>query len=109
MWLDIIEYRDFSDVPRMMVLEHDRKFYLFDSPFDAALDDYCPEYTAYELPPELLKALPRDGTELSALAIRHVGEVAVEDVEFDESRRKRIRLRGIGKLLHHNPDDPAKS
>ena len=35
-----IQYRDFYDVPRIFVADYQGRLYLFDCPFDEALDDY---------------------------------------------------------------------
>lgn len=38
-WLPIT-YRDYYDVPRMLVVRFEGQAYLFDCPFDVALDEY---------------------------------------------------------------------
>ena len=40
MWLDIIAYREFYDVPRMFLVEASGNLLLFDCPFDDDLDEF---------------------------------------------------------------------
>ena len=48
-WLPI-RYRDFWDVPRLIVVETEGRVLLLDSAFDDVLDEFSPEYTVYDLP-----------------------------------------------------------
>ena len=47
-WLPIT-YRDFYDVPRMILVEYEGAFYLFDCPFHNEMDDYPSDFTVYRL------------------------------------------------------------
>lgn len=88
-WLPIT-YREFYDVPRMFVVERDGALYLFDSAFDEMLDDYSPHYLVYGLPEDAREAVQADSwAELSKCGTM-VGQVAVDDVAFDESRRAAV-------------------
>ena len=42
-WVQI-SYREFWDVPRMVVAWDQQHTYLFDCPFDEMLDDYATDY-----------------------------------------------------------------
>lgn len=89
-WLDVVEYRDFYDVPRMFVLRHAGTTYLFDSAFDDESDEYKPDYEVFKLP-----GIPggnSDWSNLRALG-EFVGRVPVSQVEFDETRRERCNER----------------
>ena len=66
-WIDIVEYRDFSDVPRIFVIVVDERTFLFDCPFDEQIDDYPDEYTVYELPHVRPDELLNDWSELPRL------------------------------------------
>ncbi|MGH9117576.1 MAG: hypothetical protein ACRD0A_06775 [Acidimicrobiales bacterium] len=88
-WLPI-RYRDFYDVPRAVVVEFKRELFLFDSLFDADLDEYESFYAVYRLPGELRHEI--DGMSWTDLGQRgtRLGSVDVAAVEFDSTRRRAI-------------------
>lgn len=88
-WLDIIEYREFHDIPRIFLVKRNGKLYFFDCPFDDDLDEYRSEYSVYEMP-EFWGELPEDWNSMPGQATKNVGSVKVESVTFDPSKRKRI-------------------
>ena len=90
-WIDIHEYRDFYDVPRIFVIDVDGRIILFDCQFVDELDEYSDEYKIYELSDTSLDTLSDDWTELSCLAGVCKGQVAVSKVTFDDTKRKRIK------------------
>jgi hypothetical protein len=98
-----IRYRDFYDVPRIFITAHNGKHYLFDCPFDNELDDYSDRYRVYQLP--ALKEHELDGSweRLSDRAVALVGSVPVDDVEFDQSKRKLINTAVLDELLARDP------
>jgi hypothetical protein len=83
-------YRDFYDVPHMIVLFDRGRCYLLDSPFDPALDDYRPDYQIFELPFSSPSELPPDWSELPARAVRRLGSLPVASLRLDDSRRQRL-------------------
>lgn len=87
-WLPI-RYRDFHDVPRAFVFEHDGTAYLFDCPFDDAADEYPPHYGIYRLDPGVVP--PEDGSwaDLASRG-RLIGRIGVAEVRFDETRRRAV-------------------
>jgi len=52
-WVPFV-YRDFYDLPRMLVFMAAGRCYLFDCSFDEGVDDYLPDYQVFELPFESL-------------------------------------------------------
>jgi hypothetical protein len=85
------EYRDFYDVPRMILVRRVDRAFLFDSPFDERADEYSDAFYVYRLSlasADELRAQSswRDATALGTLA----ATVPVADVEFDPSRRQSI-------------------
>ena len=46
----VIGYRDFWDVPRMMVARHGDETFLFHSRFDEELDDFIDHYEVWRMP-----------------------------------------------------------
>lgn len=94
-----IQYRDFYDVPRIFIADYQGRQYLFDCPFDEALDDYPDLYRVYQLP--ALAAVDLEGSweHLSALSNRWLGTISVNEVQFDSTKRARINTTIFPKLL----------
>jgi hypothetical protein len=88
-WLSI-EYREFYDIPRSVVVQRNGVYYYLESLFDEQIDDYSEFYTVYRLPqtfePDRLGAswigLSKEGTP--------VGRIRTSAVKFDATRRKMI-------------------
>ena len=98
-----IRYRDFYDVPRIFITAHDGAQYLFDCPFDDELDDYSDCYRVYQLPALLEHELRGSWERLSDRAVALVGSVPVDQVEFDQSKRKLVNTSVLDKLLTRDP------
>ncbi len=88
-WLPI-EYREFYDVPRMIVVEHAGQLFLFDAPFDDAADDYSDRYAVYRLPESAREGIRAASWVDLAAAGERVGEIPVSEIEFDETKRRQI-------------------
>lgn len=97
-WVDIIEYRDFYDVPRVFLVEFEGSVYLFDSPFEDSIDDYGERYAVYEIAANIVENLPRDWTDISRQAVSCCGTVSIDDVTFDSGKRQRIESSIFGSL-----------
>ena len=93
-----IQYRGFSDVPRIFLARHRGRLFLFDCAFDDALEDYPDDFRAYELPIDADADLPKDWTTLAQRAIRTLGTVPVAAVAFDPSRRQSIDAAVLGRF-----------
>jgi hypothetical protein len=95
-WLPIV-YRDFHDIPRAFVVERAGQRYFFDCPFDDARDEFPEKFRVYALPADL-----REQLEDSWIGLHEVGQllgtVAVDAVQFDESRRARIRAAALDQI-----------
>jgi hypothetical protein len=74
-WLPLA-CRDFRDVPRVFVVEHDGRSYLFECAYDVDRDVYADGYTIYR------------GGERSPGNV--VGWLPVEAAEFDPTKRAAI-------------------
>ncbi len=85
-WVSI-RYRDFYDLPRIFIASYEGRQYLFDCPFDDALDDYPESYRVYQLP--LLSEAELQGSweHLSARAIDFLGTLPLAAVQFDPTKR----------------------
>lgn len=88
-WLPI-DYRDFYDVPRMIVVERGGQLYLFDAPFDDAADNYADRYAVYRLPESAREEIRSDSWVGLPAAGQRVGDIPVSEVEFDETKRRLI-------------------
>ncbi len=75
-------------MPRHFLVEYRDRWILFDCAFDDALDDYPDDYTVFVLPDAI--KIPQDWTCLHELAERKLGNVLVQDVRFDPTKRKSI-------------------
>ena len=85
-----IIYREFYDVPRIFVVSFDGKQYLFDCRFDESADDYPDMYQVFVLPNLRDHELNGSWDRLTERAQKHLGQVLVKSVVFDESRRRAI-------------------
>jgi len=99
-WQQVIACREFFDIPRAFILEPIAGlFLLFDCPFDETTDDYSGKFNVYPLQIASVDALPQDWRTITPPSVDSVGAVAIADVEFDETRRKQVRLQKLGALV----------
>lgn len=91
-WLPI-KYRDFSDIPRAFVVEHDGDLYFFDCPFDADADEYPDEYVVYRLRAENSYAQDRIPWGDPASSGEVVCRLPTAAVELDPSKRAAVSER----------------
>jgi hypothetical protein len=89
-WTPILGYRDFYDVPRMILVRAGDRWILLDCPFDDDADEYSLTYKVYELASDPREAERADWRPLPDSG-RYLDEVLVDAVEFDETRRAAIR------------------
>ena len=92
-------YRDFYDFPRLVVFQHEGRCILLESAFDAALGDYTPDYTVFQLTVREPASLPNSWVGIAEGATR-LGRIPISKVLFDPSRR---RLVDPSMLLMLNP------
>lgn len=85
-----IEYRDFYDVPRIFITSYAGRHFLFDCPFDNALDDYPVSFDVFLMRPLSEAELKGSWEHLRDHAIRFLGQVPVDSVKFDATLRKEI-------------------
>jgi hypothetical protein len=90
------EYRDYWDVPRLIVCTVEGTEILLDSEFDESLEEYAAQYKVYALPPELEPGSMNSWANLPSPEARYLGSVSVSAIEFDPSGRKEIE---VGPLL----------
>jgi hypothetical protein len=89
-WLTI-RYRGYYDIPRMIVVRKDLSLFLLECPFDQSIDEYSSHFTIYRLPLDLESQLDTmSWAHLSSLGER-LGQIPVDLVEFDATRRNAIK------------------
>jgi len=83
-------YREFHDVPRMILLQRGNVRILLESAFDTEADEYSDTYKVFVIP-NISEEDPKGSWgALASTATRLLGEIPVNDLEFDTSRRKEI-------------------
>src|SRR5258708_28013239 len=80
-----IVYREFYDVPRMLILTHRGQKLLLDCKFDESLDEYPAVYKVYALPLEIDENALQSWDALPQNAMKYLGDIPVEKVMFDPS------------------------
>jgi hypothetical protein len=85
------QYIDFYDFPRTIAIKHKGTFFLLQSAFDENHDDYEKTYTIYALPDSVETHLAqRSWKFLEELPAHHLGQIPIESVRFDPTRRKQL-------------------
>jgi len=85
-----IKYMGYWDFPRIFLTRYEGRTFLFDCAFDEALDDYPEVFKVFLMPDLRDDELPKDWTTLEQKAIRYLGEVPTNRVQFDATRRQSI-------------------
>jgi hypothetical protein len=88
-WIPI-QYRDFYDIPRAFIVEHQGALFFFDGSFDEKADEYREQFRVFRLGPESSKIVQSDswvGLEKTGTLI---AEVPVSSVKFDATRRAAV-------------------
>lgn len=89
-WAPIRCYRDLWDVPRIFLVDFQDRHFLFDCEFDDETEDFPDQYQVYLMPSLADADLAGSWVHLCARAIQHLGEVPLDQVVFDATRRKEI-------------------
>ena len=84
------EYREFYDIPRMLIFTFRGRILLLKSSFDEEDDEYSKKYSVYELSPSSMEQLEDSWEGLESQALSCLGEISVETVKFDPTRRNQI-------------------
>lgn len=96
---EIIQYRDFWDVPRIFLVRHRDRLFLFDCPFDEKTEDFPNVYHIYAMP-ELTEAVWNASWEsLAAKAVELLAVVPITQVVFDPSKRQSVQTDLLDDLL----------
>jgi hypothetical protein len=85
-WLSA-QYRDFYDLPRMIVARSDLGTFLFYSRFEGAADEYGGCYELYRMPSLSANELAASWEGLELRALERLSDLPVGDFPFDVARR----------------------
>jgi hypothetical protein len=94
-----IIYREFYDVPRVIVLTHRSRKLLLWCRFDKALDEYPAVYQVYDLPMEIDERAPTSWEDFPQKATKYLGQIPVDQLVFDTSKKAEIETDVIDSLL----------
>jgi hypothetical protein len=84
-------YVEFYDVPRTIALRYRGKLLLLQSAFDEKVDKYPNSYSVYVLPESAEASLVKSSWEfLENTGLTCIGQIAVEAVRFDPTKRKAL-------------------
>jgi len=83
----VIEYREFYDVPRMIVAADDEGLYLFYSRFDQGADEYLRHYEVYRMPELKGEVLAGSWEGLELRALERKPDIALNELPFKIERR----------------------
>ena len=89
----IVNYRDFYDVPRLILaMDEAARYWIFDCAFDEELDDYSSQYEAYYAGNDSRGAERALTLHLQGMRAPRVDIVPVASLEFDQSKRQTFKL-----------------
>lgn len=91
-------YRDFYDVPRMVLFTIGGQPYLLDCAFDSAAGEYSDEYVVYRMP-KGFHPPDRTWTEIPTLAEQKLGTMPVSALPLDPTRRVDLEAGALGLLI----------
>jgi len=92
-------YREFYDVPRLILLRREGSLILLESAFDAETDEYSDSYEVFVLPNISPDELAGSWEGLRSKAVTFLGRVPVKDIDFDPTLRREIETSLIDELL----------
>jgi cyclohexadieny/prephenate dehydrogenase len=101
-------YGEFYDYPRMIEFQIGSKWYFLRSAFDEEKDDYPDVYKVHLLPyrsEEEVKANPDYWMHLTGAV--YLGQLPIEEMGFDETRRRTIDGRAFEKWLSARKESPG--
>jgi hypothetical protein len=92
-------YREFYDVPRMIILWRGNLRILLESAFDTEADEYSDTYKVFVLPNISEEDLKGSWEALASTTTGLLGEIPLNGLDFDLSRRKELDPILIDNLL----------
>ena len=83
----IDQYRDFWDFPRIFLASKNNCLLLFDCKFNEETEDYDDKYRVFIMPELSDNETSGSWYRLSEKAVKYLGEISVDRIKFDETRR----------------------
>jgi hypothetical protein len=93
------EYRDYDDIPRMMVCTNARGTYFFRSRFDHAKHAYADYYEVYRIRPLSDSEACASWFGLETRALERLPDIPVSNFPFDRATKKFLPYDPIAPLL----------
>jgi hypothetical protein len=93
------EYRDFWEVPRLMICSVGGIEILLDSEFDEEANTYASHYKVYAMPPELDPESPDVSEEMLSAKAEYLGSIPVSAIEFDPTLKMEMEAAPLLELL----------
>jgi len=78
----VVAYRDFWDVPRMVVARNGDETFLFYSRFDEELDDFISHYEVWRMPSLTEEDLQGSWEGLELRALERMPDIGLRDLPF---------------------------
>jgi RNA polymerase sigma factor (sigma-70 family) len=103
-----IQYREFWDIPRIFIAPFQGRTLLFDCRFDEVLGDFPAYFKVFLLPHLDPEELAGSWDDLGHRAIQFIGNVPIEKVRFDPSKRRQVNTALLKELLNQADTDAAK-
>ena len=81
-----IEYREFHDVPRIVIASKGSDTFLFDCPFDEEIDEYPDYYRVYLMPPLGDEDTSGSWEGLELRALKELEHIPIHELPFEIKR-----------------------
>jgi hypothetical protein len=92
--LEIVKYRDFYDIPRVILAKSDGPmFWILGSDFDDGADDYKDSYLIFFAGQSIEQADETFQRHCKGVVGQSMGELPVSQLEFDHTRRASFFIR----------------
>jgi hypothetical protein len=97
-----VEYRDFYDVPRMILARCDLGTFLFYSRFEEVAGEYSDHYEVYSMAPLSSDDVSGSWIGIEARALKRLDKLSVSDFPFDVALRRFLYYDPIYPLLQRD-------
>jgi hypothetical protein len=87
-----ITYREFWDVPRMVIARRGAGTYLFHSRFDESLDDYIDHYEVWRMPSLTADELRQSWVGLELRALERLPNIGLQQLPFEVTSRNSVDI-----------------
>lgn len=97
----IKNYRDFWDFPRIFLVSFNDSLFLFDCKFNEKIEDFEEKYQVFIMPELTESEINGSWYELSNKAVKYLGEVLINNIQFDKTRKQFINGNVLTELTKH--------